>query len=274
MSSISSAILTGDALTVLGALPAASVQCCVTSPPYWGVRDYGIPGQLGAEKTPQEYVDRLVGIIAGVRRVLREDGVLWLNLGDCYANDTKWGGSTSGKHRTSLHGQTGVGRAKRTTGLPAKSLVGVPWRVALALQADGWTLRSDVVWHKPHPMPEKTPDRPHRGHEYVFLFSRGPRYFYTVEPRSRWNVWTIPTRSDPDHPAAFPSELAERCIVAGSRVGDVVLDPFAGSGTTCAVADAHQRKYIGIELNPEYAESARQRIVKDGAPLFSRMSAQ
>jgi len=306
-------ILTGDALTVLRTLPDESAQCCVTSPPYWGLRDYGVNGQIGREDSPDDFVDALVSVFRELRRVLRADGVLWMNLGDTYANDTKWGGATSGKHASALHGATGVGRGKKVTGLPAKSLMMMPARAAIAMQADGWTLRSDVIWHKSNPMPEAVTDRPTLAHEHVFMFARSDRYFYNadaikepasgtahargsgvtpksaepgsgikanssfhaavnelVSERNARTVWTFQTESfDGAHFATFPQELARRCIVASSRAGDLVLDPFAGSGTTCAVADAYQRSWLGIELNPEYADMARRRIVKDGAPLFS-----
>lgn len=308
-------ILTGDAAAVLRTLPEASVQCVVTSPPYWGLRDYGVAGQIGRELDPDSFVEALVGVFREVRRVLREDGVLWMNLGDTYANDTKWGGATSGKHAGALHGATGIGRTKKMTGLPPKSLMMMPARVAIAMQSDGWTLRSDVIWHKSNPMPEAVEDRPTLAHEHIFLFSRSARYYYnaaaikepvsgtshprgttgvtpkSAEPgqgikanssfesvvtdlvyeRNARTVWTFQTESfEGAHFATFPQELARRCILTGSRVGDTVLDPFCGSGTTCAVADAHQRAWIGIELNPEYAEMARRRVFRDGAPLFSR----
>ena len=147
-------ILHGDCRSVLSTLPEKSVQCCVTSPPYFGLRDYGVDGQIGLEPTPDEYVAEMVAVFRGVRRVLRDDGVLWLNLGDSYANDSKWGGSSGGKHVAALHGDTGVGRGKRHTGLKPKDLIGIPWMVAFALRADGWFLRSDCIWAKPNPMPE------------------------------------------------------------------------------------------------------------------------
>jgi DNA modification methylase len=173
-------ILVGGCLDVLRTLDAESVQCVVTSPPYWGLRDYGVAGQLGLERTPDEYVEKVVAVFDEARRVLRNDGTLWLNLGDSYANDTKWGGQTGGKHVSALplHGNAGVGRGKRTTGLKAKDLVGIPWRVAFALQANGWYLRSDIIWHKTNPMPESVDDRPTRAHEYIFLLSKSPRYYY------------------------------------------------------------------------------------------------
>ena len=162
-------VLVGDALAVLRTLPAQSVQMCCTSPPYWGLRDYGVAGQLGLEPTPDEYVANLVAVFAEVRRVLRDDGTLWLNLGDSFASDDKWGGSSGGKHVTALHGNTGVGRGKRNTGLKSKDLVGIPWMVAFALRADGWWLRSEIIWAKDNPMPESVKDRPTKAHEQVFL---------------------------------------------------------------------------------------------------------
>lgn len=174
-------ILRGDCRATLRTLPESSVHCCVTSPPYFGLRDYGHAGQIGLEPTPAEYVEQMVQVFREVRRVLRDDGTLWLNLGDSYANDGKWGGSTSGKHVDALHGDTGAGRGKRTTGLKPKDLIGIPWRVAFALQADGWYLRQDIIWAKPNPMPESVRDRCTKAHEYVFLLSKSERYFYDLQ---------------------------------------------------------------------------------------------
>lgn len=171
-------ILVGDARWVLDALPSRSVRCAITSPPYYGLRDYGAPDQLGQETTPDRYIAALVEIFREVRRILTDDGTLWLNLGDCYANDGKWGGSSGGKHAGALHGQTGIGRGRVVTGAKPKDLLMIPARVALALQADGWTLRSHVVWHKPNVMPESVRDRPTCCHESVFLFSKSAKYFY------------------------------------------------------------------------------------------------
>ncbi len=171
-------ILVGDVREQLRTLPDQSVHCVVTSPPYWGLRDYGVEGQIGLERTPDDYVAGMVDVFREVRRVLRDDGTLWLNLGDSYANDTKWGGSTGGKHTVELHGAGGLGRNKRDTGLKPKELVGIPWRVAFALQADGWYLRADIVWSKPNPMPESVMDRPTKAHEYVFLLAKSEAYFY------------------------------------------------------------------------------------------------
>jgi DNA modification methylase len=172
-------ILCGDALVTLKTLPDGVAHTCVTSPPYWNLRDYHVAGQIGLEPTIEEYVATLVQVFREVRRVLRPDGTLFLNLGDAYANDGKWGGSTSGKHANGLHGEaSNIGRSKRRSGLPPKSLIGIPWRVAFALQDDGWILRSDIIWAKGNPMPESVRDRPTRAHEYIFLMAASPRYYY------------------------------------------------------------------------------------------------
>lgn len=182
-------ILRGDALTLLRTLPDASIHCAVTSPPYFGLRDYGADGQIGLEATPEQYVARLVDVFREVRRVLRPDGTLWLNIGDSYANDAKWGGSTGGKHAGALHGNTGIGRQRMDTGLKPKDQIGIPWRLAFALQADGWWLRSDVIWHKPNPMPESVTDRPTKAHEYVFLLTKSERYFYDAQAIAEASIY-------------------------------------------------------------------------------------
>jgi len=309
-------IYCGDSLEILRTLPDTSAQCCVTSPPYWGLRDYGHDGQIGLEETPEQYVSRLVAVFAEVRRVLADDGVLWLNLGDSYAGSSMFGGVGSGTLAGTQQGAMKGGqdqrfRGHRRSGLKPKDLVGIPWRVAFALQADGWYLRSDTIWHKPNPMPESVRDRPTKGHEYVFLMSKSTRYFYDADSiretsitgdlnsprgskgvlgpmngglrgdsdkgysgktRNARSVWTIPTQPYPGaHFAVMPPALADRCIRAGSRVGDVVLDPFAGAGTTGMVARRLQRRFVGIELNPTFAEMARHRI-DDDAPLLNRMA--
>lgn len=174
-------IITGDALEVLKTIPDACCSTCVTSPPYYGLRNYGEEGQIGLEETPGEYIERLVEVFREVRRVLKNDGTLWLNIGDSYANDGKWGGSSGGKHAKALHGKTGVGRRKKHTGLKPKDLIGIPWLLAFALRADGWHLRADIIWQKPNAMPESVKDRPTRAHEYVFLLSKSVRYYYNAE---------------------------------------------------------------------------------------------
>ena len=303
MSMEANTIICGDALEVLATLPACSVQCVLTSPPYYGLRDYNVSGQIGLEETPQEYISKLVAVFAEVRRVLRDDGLCWLNIGDSYANDGKWGGSTSGKHVTKLHGQDDS-RARRCTGLKPKNLMMIPARVAIALQDDGWILRSEIVWHKPNAMPESVTDRVTKAHEMVYMLAKSERYYSDMdairEPhitdsniRNRakeggwasgalltpivqgireWNhpngrnarsVWTIATQPFPgSHFACMPPKLAERCILASTRPGDVVLDPFSGAGTTALVANNLNRRYIGIELNPAYVEMSRRRLVQ------------
>lgn len=223
------AILFGDCLEQLKRMPASCVQTCVTSPPYYGLRDYGATGQIGIEPTPELYVSNLVEVFREVRRVLRDDGTLWLNVGDSYANDLKWGGSTGGKHAKALHGNTGVGRGRRATGLAPKNLIGIPWMTAFALRADGWLLRSEVIWHKPNAMPEPVQDRPTRSHEHVFLLAKGPTYFYdhlAVQEkalseesgkRNRRSVWSINTQAyKAAHFAVMAPELAATCIKAGT----------------------------------------------------------
>lgn len=293
----------GDCLEVLRQLPAGSVQCCVTSPPYFGLRDYGCDGQIGLEPTPEEYVARLVAVFAEVRRVLADDGVCWVNLGDSYANDGKWGGSSGGKHVPALHGNTGIGRGKKSTGLKPKDLIGIPWRVAFALQADGWYLRQDIIWAKPNPMPESVTDRCTKAHEYLFLLTKSARYFWDAEAiaekstgrpawsgdcafiansgrndwsskdkkpgretRNRRSVWTVATQPySGAHFAVMPPKLIEPCILAGSRRGDLILDPFNGAATVGVVAVQHGRRYLGIELNPEYIRISLDRLRLDAA---------
>jgi DNA modification methylase len=270
-------ILTGDVRERLADIPDGSVRCCVTSPPYWGLRDYGQGDQLGLEETPEQYVENMVAVFREVRRTLTEDGTLWLNLGDSYS-------SQGGAHGGREDNQTGVGASRahnagagdqkqRTppAGLKPKDLVGIPWRVAFALQADGWWLRQDIIWHKPNPMPESVTDRCTKAHEYVFLLTKSARYYYdheamqeeatTGQTRNRRSVWSITTKPFKGaHFAVMPEALAEPCVLAGSAPGDLVLDPFTGSGTVAVVALRHGRRFIGTELNPEYVQIATDRI--------------
>jgi site-specific DNA-methyltransferase (adenine-specific) len=264
-------ILVGDAVTRLRELSDGSIRTCVTSPPYWGLRDYGNDGQLGLESTPQEFVENLCQVFDEVRRVLADDGTLWVNLGDTYAD---------------------------------KSLAGIPWRFAFAMQDRGWYLRQDIIWAKPNPMPESVTDRCTKSHEYVFLLTKNPTYYFDHEAikepaihandrrngkgrhtytgkraendglvqqsfvtvndtRNKRSVWTVTTKGYKEaHFAVYPTELIEPCVKAGSAVGDTVLDPFSGSGTTGEVALKLGRNYVGCELNPDYAKLSEKRITE------------
>lgn len=380
-------IIQGDCIEVLKGLPDRSVQCCVTSPPYYGLRDYGtakweggnpdcihepdkssksstleggkdtqgsakffrttcslcgairIDKQIGLEPTPDEYVAKLVSVFREVKRVLKDDGTLWLNLGDSYAGSgmgaANYPDSASEKQKSNHGSTTAKGRGGMTYGLKAKDLIGIPWMVAFALRDDGWYLRSDIIWHKPNPMPESVKDRPTKAHEYIFLLAKSQKYYYDYEAilepaneinwqtrydrvknnqksnlsgpkkqdqtgnrrytgfneryknliddgktpntmhlrradgladedylaRNKRDVWTVTTKPYKEaHFATFPPDLIEPCILAGSRPGDIVLDPFNGSGTTGMVAIKYHRDYIGIELNPKYIELTEKRL--------------
>jgi DNA modification methylase len=268
----------------------------------WGLRDYGCAGQIGLEPTPEAYVEKLVAVFREVRRVLRDDGVLWLNLGDSYTGGANSGGANQNDGGLLYRG-SGLPN-KRGNGLKPKDLIGIPWRVAFALQSDAWWLRQDIIWNKPNPMPESVRDRCTKAHEYVFLLTKSARYYYDAEAvkealitephapgnlkldasrndhdqmqkvwgangmRNRRSVWTITTKPFKEaHFATFPPEIPEICIKAGSKPGDIILDPFSGSGTTGNVAERLGRKYIGIELNPAYSEMGEKRIDAARLPL-------
>lgn len=261
-------ILVGDALSELKQLEAGTVRCCVTSPPYWGLRDYGIPGQVGAEEDLQHYVEHLTQVFNEVNRVLTHDGTLWLNLGDAYTSgNRKWRASDRKNPARAMSY-----RPATPDGLKPKDLIGIPWRIAFALQASGWYLRSDIIWNKPNCQPESVKDRPTRSHEYLFFFSKSERYYYDQEAvrepsngnglmRNRRTVWNVNTEAFLGaHFATFPNTLVEPCILAGTECGDCILDPFFGSGTVGEVSIKLQRRFIGIELNPEYAALARRRL--------------
>ena len=350
----------GDCLAVLRELPGQSVHCCVTSPPYWNLRDYGVDGQFGLEATPdcgkrgedascgECYVCNMVQVFREVKRVLRDDGTVFLNLGDSYFNasgpstggcspkSTLTGGGgqyRAGSKNEALFNQSALGSQHVKTydtsekqgksQLKPKDLIGTPWRVAFALQADGWWLRSDIIWAKPNPMPESVTDRPTKAHEYIFLLSKSERYYYDAEaikepavnegkivkcgpnsradvdrvPREtlkqnlinkrqytgfneRWGnnpcsgrnkrtVWTVATQPFPEsHFATFPPKLIEPCILAGCPQGGIVLDPFAGAGTTLLVSENLGRSGIGIELNPEYCNIIRKRMANRQTTIF------
>ncbi len=267
-----STIFQGDAEKLLQRFPANFFRCCVTSPPYWGLRDYGTKDQIGNEDDPDEYVQRIVDVFEQVRRVLSDDGTLWLNLGDSYTSGNRAYRAPDKKNPIRAMSY----RAKTPYGLKPKDLVGTPWRVAFALQKAGWYLRSDIIWDKPNCMPESVKDRPTRSHEYVFLFSKSIKYYYDHQSmkeengRNRRTVWSIPTEPFPGaHFATFPPKLVAPCILAGSQPNDWVLDPFLGSGTAAVVSQRLQRKYLGIELNPEYVKIAVERIRATELPLFT-----
>ena len=337
-------ILIGDVLDRLRGLPDESVQCVVTSPPYWGLRDYKVSGQIGLEKTPEEYVRKLTVVFSEVRRVLRSDGVLWLNVGDSY--NAQPGQRKHGVERNDVSGwkqQTNAGcltvGSRNVPNLKHKDIVGVPWMLAFALRADGWWLRQEVIWAKPNGMPGSQEDRCTSSHESVFQLSKRATYYSDFDAiktparestmvrmaqdiqsqagshrgnggektngpmkavqkkdkqrghsrvhagfNERWDqmerkqqqqpatmrdVWFIaPASFDEAHFAVMPEELARRCILAGSKPGDTILDTFCGSGTTGVVALRYQRNFIGIELNPEFGEMSERRIGNE-IPLFA-----
>jgi len=258
-----SIVIEGDVHFALGRLPGESVQCVVTSPPYWGLRDYGISGQIGLEPTLAGFIQALTNVFAEVKRVLRQDGVLWLNIGDGYTSGNRGWRAPDKKNPNRAMNV----RPDNPPGLKDKDLLCIPWRLALALQEDGWFLRSDIVWHKPNAMPESVKDRPTRAHEYLFMLTKSEQYRYDHEAvrepaedgrsRNRRTVWNINTsNSGGSHIAAFPQALVEPCILASSAPGDFVLDPFFGSGTVGLVAKRLNRRYVGIELNPAYVAEA------------------
>ncbi len=291
------AVLQGDALTMLRTLPDESAQCCITSPPYWGLRDYGHAGQIGLEPTVDEFISKLVDVFREVRRVLKKDGTAWVNMGDSYASSGGAGiQGTRGQRADRRHTQEtidlGAKRYDLERGIKPKDLIGQPWMLAFALRADGWFLRQDIIWHKPNPMPESVEDRCTKAHEYIFLLSKSQRYYFDAEAikeagkipaatkgakgsaersalpgvnsrppeykvydgrRNKRSVWTVTTKPYADaHFATFPPDLIKPCILAGTKPGDVVLDPFGGSGTTGQVAIELGRRAVLIELNPEY----------------------
>lgn len=287
------------------------VQMCVTSPPYYGLRDYGVDGQIGNEQTPKEFIDNLVDVFACVWDVLADDGTLWVNLGDSYYNYRPGKGQALAKQSVANTNQdlpqNCARRANKLDGYKEKDLMGMPWRLAFALQDFGWTLRQDIIWHKPNPMPESVQDRCTKSHEYIFLLSKNPKYYFdnnaikdpvkkdwgtrdrsngkyhnegsglqphsglekSYEMANKRSVWTVNTSTFKGaHFATYPPELIEPCILSGSKVGDIVLDPFFGSGTTGMVAQNLGRKWIGCELNKEYEELQNERLQQQGLELL------
>jgi DNA modification methylase len=319
-------ILQGDVRERLAQLPDDSFECIVTSPPYWGLRDYGVAGQIGLEPTLTEYLDTMVAVCRELRRVLKPSGTFWLNVGDSYASGGSGGASSKstlglGKgiasHESAMRYAAGcsaepIQRKASSSGLKPKDLCMVPNRLAILLQADGWYVRSEIIWHKPNPMPESVTDRPTSSHEKVWLLTKSERYAYAADaireellsdPRAREknngesavdtkirgfgshcgtyeggrnarNVWTIATQPYSEaHFATFPPELAERCIKVGCPAGGRVLDPFGGAGTTGMVADRLGRDATLIELNPAYVSIIKNRLAED-AGMFAQVAAE
>lgn len=276
-------IIVGDSRKTLVNLPGDTFQCAITSPPYWGLRDYGVEGQIGAENSVDQYIANLVSVFREVRRVLRSDGTVWLNIGDSYTSGNR--GWRDADRKNPARGMTY--RPPNPKGLKDKDLIGIPWRLAFALQADGWYLRSDIVWYKPNCQPESVKDRPVRSHEYVFLLSKSQDYYYNSEAlkepttvpgklRNRRSVWSLNTESSNEaHFAMFPPGLVRLCIEGGSQRGSAILDPFMGAGTVGVVALQLGRVCTGIELKAEYAEIARKRVaaVTPTLALWSEQSA-
>jgi len=259
-----SVLIEGDVHFALSRLPSESVQCVVTSPPYWGLRDYKIGGQIGLEPTLAGFIQSLTNVFAEVKRILKPNGILWLNIGDGYTSGNR---SWRAPDKKNPNRAMSV-RPENPPGLKDKDLLGIPWRLAFALQDNGWFLRSDIVWHKPNVMPESVKDRPTRAHEYLFMLTKSAVYRYdhvaVKEPaenggtRNRRTVWPINTSnsSGGSHIAPFPKSLVEPCVLASTEPGDFVLDPFFGSGTVGVVAQKLGRRYVGIELNPTYVREA------------------
>lgn len=305
-------IYVGDCIEVLKGMKENSIDSCVTSPPYYRLRNYGIDGQIGLEESPEEYVAKLVEIFREVRRILKPEGTLWVNIGDSYAGSGKGAANypeTSHSKQNTNRGSFGtfIPKTKTDREIKNKDLIGIPWMLAFALRADGWYLRQDIIWAKPDPMPESVKDRCTRSHEYIFLLSKSKKYYFDnmaiQEPakyagtapyapkgsfegkrkhaheefkhisqsfrairdfRNKRDVWQVGvSRYRGAHFATFPEKLIEPCILAGTPKGGIVIDPFFGAGTTGVVALKNSRKYIGIEINPNYAEIAKRRIEQE-----------
>jgi len=262
-----SSIFLGSSEEVLKSFPDKYFQTCITSPPYWGLRDYGVSRQIGAESTVQEYIRNLVIVFRQVKRTLKDDGTFWLNIGDAYTSGNRTWRAEDKKNPA----RAMTYRPPTPDGLKPKDLIGVPWRLAFALQEDGWYLRSDIIWNKPNCQPESVKDRPTRSHEYIFLLTKSEKYYYDNDAikeeasngsrKNKRTVWNINTEAFPGaHFATFPETLVLPCILAGSREEDIVLDPFFGSGTVGYVAAKNSRQFVGIEINQEYVEIAKNRI--------------
>ena len=272
-------VLFGDCRETMDAF-IDKAQMCVTSPPYYGLRNYGDEeNQIGLEESPEEYIQNLVEVFRKVRDNLTDDGTLWLNIGDSYYNYRPGKGQALSKQTVSNTRQDlpdkCARRGNKLKGLKEKDLIGIPWMLAFALRADGWYLRQDIIWNKPNPMPESVRDRCTKSHEYIFLLSKSQNYYFDVdaikEPtRRKRSVWTVnnkPYRGA--HFAVFPPDLIEPCIRAGSKEGDIVLDPFMGSGTTAMVAKSLKRYYMGCELHEDYGNLMQERVPLDVVAISS-----
>lgn len=266
-----SKIIHGDTKVEVLNLPNEFYDACITSPPYWGKRDYGYKEQLGAETRLDEYIEHLVVIFREIRRKLKPDGTLWLNIGDSYTS-----GNRSWRAEDKKNPARGMSfRPPTPEGLKSKDLIGIPWKVAFALQADGWYLRSDIIWYKPNCQPESVRDRPTQSHEYIFLLSKSERYYYDYDSireastkdnkkRNKRTVWQVNTESFPEaHFATFPEQLVNPMIIAAVKPGGYILDPFFGAGTVGVVAERLGRKYHGIELKEDYVKIAQNRLAKN-----------
>lgn len=270
-------IVSGDVRDTLSALPDDTFHCCVTSPPYWGMRDYGYRGQIGAEDSVEDYIADLVSCFREVRRVLKPDGTFWLNVANTYTSGGRGWRDKDAKNQ----GRAMSYRPDTPEGLKPKDLIGVAWMLAMALQRDGWYLRSDIIWYKPNCQPESVKDRVTVAHEYLFMFSKSEDYFFdqaaikepTTDGKGRKNkrtVWAINTEPCKEaHFAVFPRALVRPCILAGSPVGGLVLDPFFGSGTVGVVAVETRRRCVGIEVKPDYVGIAEQRLMGVTPTLFT-----
>ena len=277
-------ILSGDCIEQMRTIPDQSINCCVTSPPYYGLRDYGCDGQIGLEETPDQFIAKLVDVFREVKRVLKDDGTLWVNIGDSYAS-FRDGKATPDTTRGNDNGTlVPKGNAKnrmastfRESSVKHKDLIGIPWMLAFALRADGWYLRQDIIWHKPNPMPESVTDRCTKAHEYIFLLTKSQKYYFDHNAmkekavslldnnafRNKRSVWSVNVRPYKEaHFATYPSELITPCILAGCPEDGIVLDPFGGSGTTAEVAIKNSRNAILCELNPNYIEIIKNRLNK------------
>lgn len=258
-----SKIIIADAMEILQHIPSSSIDCIITSPPYWGLRDYGINNQIGLEALLEDYFLKLINIFNELNRILKDQGTLWLNIGDSYTSGNRKYRATDHKCAARSMGY----RPDNPKGLKNKDLIGIPWRLAIKLQESGWYLRSDIIWHKPNAMPESVKDRPYKNHEYLFLFSKSEKYFFDNDGlvkdnnKKRRTVWTVNHPGyNGKHYATFPKELIEPCVLCSTKKHQLILDPFFGIGTVGSICEVHNRNYIGIEVNPEFAKISSERL--------------